>query len=153
MSTFEPDIVRAIIKNALPSKEHDKFEKRWTKSVNDHVETWSASNLHADEATAHAQFTWVAHVVVYIEFLHERTKPAPRSPTGMKPLPLTLKIPIYGPHFGPPQHLHIVKQTPSGKVPKVRIEMTYLKPITIIHPFYHAARLSVCPCCHGNNLS
>ncbi|TFY79755.1 hypothetical protein EWM64_g4258 [Hericium alpestre] len=153
MSVFEPEIVRTVIKNALPVKEHGRFEKDWNTSVNDHVGTWKVSNPHAEEATAHAQFTWAAHAIAYVEFLHTHTKPPPRSPAGTKPLPLTLKVPIYGPRFVPPEYLHVVKRTPSTKVPKVKMETTYLKPLTVIHPFYHAPRLSVCPRCRGNNVS
>lgn len=65
------------------------------------------------------------------------------------PRQLAKGIPLYGPHFKPPNFLDIVKRS---AVPKIQVETAYLKAVTIIHPFYFP-QLSKCPKCDSGNIS
>jgi hypothetical protein len=58
---------------------------------------------------------------------------------------LDSKVPILGPHFVPPTYLHAQKRSQSQ--PAVNPEILYLKPLRVIHPFYHP-ELARCPRCN-----
>ncbi|KAG1807078.1 hypothetical protein EV424DRAFT_1329721, partial [Suillus variegatus] len=62
---------------------------------------------------------------------------------------LDSRIPILGPHFLPPSYLHARKCNPSE--PAINPEVLYLKPLRVIHPFYHPelARCPRCDCTDG----
>ncbi len=62
-----------------------------------------------------------------------------------KPIPnLPLNLPIYGPRFVPPTYMHRQKRNTSS--PKIEPVVAYLKPLTVIHPFYFSS-LNKCPQC------
>lgn len=76
------------------------------------------------------QYEWEAEIVEYIS-----DKARIRSSKALTRPCLNLKIPILGPHFVPPLYLHALRRNQSE--PAVNPETLYLKPLRVIHPFYH----------------
>lgn len=93
------------------------------------------------------QCEWEAEVVEYINYLSEKTRI--RSAKALTRPCLDSRIPILGPHFLPPSYLHARKRNPSE--PAINPEVLYLKPLRVIHPFYHPelARCPRCDCADG----
>lgn len=61
---------------------------------------------------------------------------------------LKAEVPILGPLFIPPTYNHLQQRNTT---PEIEPETAYLKPITIIHPFYFPG-LAVCPQCGGKDV-
>ncbi|KAA1473136.1 hypothetical protein DENSPDRAFT_899980 [Dentipellis sp. KUC8613] len=134
MSVFEPDIVFGMLKNALPKKEQDRFEKDWKNAVNGHVEGWKKNNPLGKTKEGVAQLQWTAEVVQYVTYLHDKTKIHANTKTA-KPAPAVPRdVPIYGPRFIPPGYLHVQRRK---SWPQIEVETMYLKPVSVIHPFYY----------------
>ncbi|KAG2034932.1 hypothetical protein BDR03DRAFT_869007, partial [Suillus americanus] len=93
------------------------------------------------------QCEWEAEVIEYINYISEKTQ-IQSAKTLMQPC-LDSRIPILGPHFLPPSHLHARKCNQSE--PAITPEVLYLKPLRIIHPFYYPelARCPQCDCMDG----
>ncbi|KAJ8596095.1 hypothetical protein M405DRAFT_782130 [Rhizopogon salebrosus TDB-379] len=89
------------------------------------------------------QYEWEAEVVEYINYVSDKTRI--RSVKALARPYLDGKIPILGPHFVPPSYLHARKRSQSE--PVVNPEISYLKPLRVIHPFYYP-ELARCPRCN-----
>lgn len=91
----------------------------------------------------HRQYEWEAEVVEYVNYISDKTR-VRSSKTLTRPC-LDNKVPILGPHFVPPSYLHARKRNQSE--PAVSPEISYLKPLRVIHPFYYC-ELARCPRCN-----
>ncbi|KAA1480033.1 hypothetical protein DENSPDRAFT_789845, partial [Dentipellis sp. KUC8613] len=98
-----------------------------------------------NQTNAAWQLVWVSHIVEYVSFLWKATEPDGRSKAD-KPA-LAANIPILGPRFVPPSYLHIAKR---NKTPDINPKDAYLKPLTVVHPFYFP-ELRRCPQCGITN--
>ncbi|EIW51484.1 uncharacterized protein TRAVEDRAFT_137338, partial [Trametes versicolor FP-101664 SS1] len=83
------------------------------------------------------QLEWAVHVVEYVVWVYNMTK----SNTGLGPL--RAEVPLLGPRFLPPGYLHAQRR---HSMPDINPETSYLKALTIIHPFYFDD-LARCPWC------
>ncbi|KAG1743759.1 uncharacterized protein EDB91DRAFT_1051214 [Suillus paluster] len=92
------------------------------------------------------QCEWEAEVIEYINYISEKTRI--RSVKTLTRPCLDSRIPILGPHFLPPSYLHARKRNQSE--PAVNPEVLYLKPLRVIHPFYHP-ELARCPRCDSRD--
>jgi len=90
------------------------------------------------------QYEWEAEVVEYVNYISEKTRIRSAKALGTRPC-LDSKIPVLGPRFMPPSYLHARKRNQSE--PIVNPEILYLKPLCVIHPFYHP-ELARCPRCN-----
>lgn len=92
-----------------------------------------------------AQLTFEAHVVEYVHYVAHATKAkVPAKAKQMEPalnMPLRGVVPLYGPRFVPSTFTDASKRRTTAAV---NPEIAYLKPITIIHPFYFPD-LTCCP--------
>jgi hypothetical protein len=93
------------------------------------------------------QCEWEAEVIEYINYISEKTR-IRSAKTLMRPC-LDSRIPILGLHFLPPSYIHAQKR--NQYEPAVNPEVLYLKPLRVIHPFYHPdlARCLRCDCTDG----
>lgn len=89
------------------------------------------------------QLEWAAHVVEYVKYVKAATAVHGLSKPGTLPRVLKTNVPILGPRFIPPTYMHLRQRNIT---PVVEPETTYLKPLTIIHPFYFPS-LARCPQC------
>ncbi|KAG2157252.1 hypothetical protein DEU56DRAFT_763712 [Suillus clintonianus] len=89
------------------------------------------------------QCEWEAEVIEYINYISEKTRI--RSAKSLMRPCLDSRIPILGPHFLPPSYLHARKRNQCE--PAVNPEVLYLKPLRVVHPFYHP-ELARCPRCN-----
>jgi hypothetical protein len=113
--------------------------------VKNRVEHWK--KLHDREAGMVEQLEWAAEVVEYVNFVHGQTKVHGNKKNA--PMRSLLKeIPLFGPRFIPPSYLHIQKREPA---PIFRPGLAYLKPISVIHPFYYP-QLTGCPQCRSSEI-
>ncbi|TFY83333.1 hypothetical protein EWM64_g678 [Hericium alpestre] len=144
MSTFDPAVVRAIIRNTLPSSaKRSAFDKDWDKAVAAKVKGWQKSRKKIYGMTE--QLQWEANVVKYVDYVHKLTMPFPGKPTSSLPS----DIPLYGPQFLPPTYRDL---TMHHNAPKIQAGLTYLKPIFTCHPFYFP-ELAICPGCDSTNIT
>ncbi|RDB21084.1 hypothetical protein Hypma_011838 [Hypsizygus marmoreus] len=144
MSVFEPEIIKAILKVTKSPKDQKTFEKDWDSRVQKKVQNWSGKR--GIPSTQRDQLEWEAHVVEYVDFVHKLTALHGNASSGIAPS-LKKGIPILGPRFSPPSYLTIQKRDVT---PNIKPETTYLRDITIIHPFYYPhGFLSKCPDCES----
>ena len=61
---------------------------------------------------------------------------------------LAPEIPIYGPRFEPPTYMALRKRDVAVDI---KPDTSYVRPLTIIHPFYFP-ELAKCPQCHSENV-
>jgi hypothetical protein len=94
------------------------------------------------------QLQWEASVVEYVNFLWDctRVNRDRGKETGSTYLPRD--IPLLGPRFVPPSYPQLERRqyAASGLTP----DMAYVKPITIVHPFYYPS-LTICPKCQSKD--
>lgn len=110
--------------------------------VKKRVESWTGHDERMKNSRPKCQYEWEAEIVEYINYISDKTRI--RSAKALTRPCLNLKIPILGPHFVPPLYLHALRRNQSE--PAVNPETLYLKPLRVIHPFYHP-ELAQCPRC------
>ncbi|GBE81445.1 hypothetical protein SCP_0311740 [Sparassis crispa] len=134
------------LKNALqPSEKKKNFEKNWKTEVETRWKKWKRARPSQSQYTE--QLEWEAHVVEYVNTVYKLTKAHGNSKTATN-VSLRHEIPLYGPHFIPPTYADEFKQDATpGIVP----ETAYLKPLTVIHPFYFP-ELARCPQCSSDDI-
>lgn len=106
------------------------------------VEVWSNLPESRKSPRSRHQLEWESHVVEYVSFIWEKTRPRKK---GDSPAKLSLDIPLLGPRFVPPSYLHLQRRSGAYDVDP---ETQYLKPVNIIHPFYYP-ELACCPQCQS----
>ncbi|EIW55953.1 uncharacterized protein TRAVEDRAFT_94498, partial [Trametes versicolor FP-101664 SS1] len=84
------------------------------------------------------QLEWEAHICEYVSFVAECTRP---SKPGAAAHPLRVDVPFLGPRFVPPHYLHIQRRLVTADITP---DLTYLKPLNVVHPFYYP-ELARCP--------
>ena len=89
---------------------------------------------------------WTSHVQEYVQYMWHRTT-VKGNKGGKSPPILGLQIPLMGPRFEPPTYLHMSKRDPT---PDIVPEIAYLKPVTVVHPFYFPEVLT-CPRCTSDD--
>lgn len=95
------------------------------------------------------QLTWIANVVLYVDYVHKATSARSGSKKAMLPLLLEKEVLLLGPRFEPPSYVHLRKRNATpGITPKI----TYLRPLNIVHPFYYPS-LAKCPQCDSVDIS
>ncbi|KAG0700040.1 hypothetical protein DFH29DRAFT_876907 [Suillus ampliporus] len=142
MSVYEPDMMRKLLSALEPKDLQNKFESNWKNTVKKRVESWTGHNERMTNSRPKRQYEWEAEIVEYINYISDKTRR--RSAKALARPYLNLKIPILGPHFVPPSYLHALRRNQSE--PVVNPETLYLKPLRVIHPFYHP-ELARCPRC------
>ncbi|KAL6299496.1 hypothetical protein BKA93DRAFT_829872 [Sparassis latifolia] len=145
MSVFEPATLIPVLKNAADVNKKKGFEKKWKSEVEKRWKGWRDSRETQSQYAA--QLEWEAHVVEYVNFVYSETKLHGNSKNEHAPT-LAQEIPILGPQFVPPSYLHIQKRDPT---PAIGPEMTYLKPVHIVHPFFYP-ELAQCPQCDSEDV-
>ncbi|KAJ8596101.1 hypothetical protein M405DRAFT_929054, partial [Rhizopogon salebrosus TDB-379] len=143
MSVYEPDVVRKLLSALEPRDLQKKFEANWKNMVKKRVESWTGHAERMTNPRPRRQYEWEAEVVEYINYVSDKTRI--RSVKALARPYLDGKIPILGPHFVPPSYLHARKRSQSE--PVVNPEISYLKPLRVIHPFYYP-ELARCPRCN-----
>ncbi|KAF8580073.1 hypothetical protein K439DRAFT_1302063, partial [Ramaria rubella] len=114
--------------------------------VKKQVSAWSKT--HRGKTASDAQFTWEANVLEYVDFVHKKIHVHANSKNAL-PRSLSSNILLFGPHFLPPSYLHIQKR----KTEPVAPQTAYLKPLTVIHPFYYPELDGVgCPHCGSKEI-
>ena len=114
--------------------------------VEDRLKRWKNNRIHHTDNQE--QLEWAAEVVQYVHTMWHETHPRKSSKFASTFRPLSREVPLYGPRFVPPTYLN---QQKHSSTPEIRPEVTYLKPITIVHPFYFPG-LSQCPKCRGSDM-
>jgi hypothetical protein len=89
------------------------------------------------QPSSDAQLRFKAHVVQYVVFMYDETKPCSKM-DFLRSLPFN--IPFFGPQFLPPLYAVLGKCQTST----VKPELAYLKPVNVVHPFYYPM-LAKCP--------
>ncbi|EGO20418.1 hypothetical protein SERLADRAFT_442552 [Serpula lacrymans var. lacrymans S7.9] len=145
MSVFEPAVVKSLIKNSLPQNEKAVFENKWKTAVQKRVKTWTENRPTLSSKAQTAQFEWAANVVEYVDYIYKVTKVHGNKKLASTTAPQNVKIdiPLYGPQFIPPTYFHLEKRQFQ---PTIKPELTYLKPLNVIHPSFHK-NLEKCPAC------
>ncbi|KAA1471881.1 hypothetical protein DENSPDRAFT_859197 [Dentipellis sp. KUC8613] len=133
MSSFEPESVIAQLKALQPRAKQAQFEADWKAKVESHKSKWTMRRKTQSQVAP--QLEWAAHVVEYVDRVWKLTE---MGKVALKP-----NIPIYGPRFMPPSYLHGAKRDTT---PDIHVKTAYLKPLTILHPFYYP-ELRCCPKC------
>ncbi|KAL6307078.1 hypothetical protein BKA93DRAFT_770448 [Sparassis latifolia] len=108
-------------------------------------EAWKRARVSQSQYAE--QLEWEAHIVEYVNFVHERMKAHGNAKLATE-RSLRRDLPLYGPRFIPPTYLDIAKRSAT---PKITPEMTYLKPVTIVHPFYFP-EITQCPQCDSGDV-
>ncbi|KAG2113703.1 hypothetical protein DEU56DRAFT_710042, partial [Suillus clintonianus] len=142
MSVYEPDVMRKLLSALEPKDSQNKFESNWKNAVKKRVESWTGHDERMKNSRPKRQYEWEAEIVEYINYISDKTRI--RSAKALTRPCLNLKTPILGPHFVPPLYLHALRRNQSE--PAVNPETLYLKPLRVIHPFYHP-ELARCPRC------
>ncbi|KAG2140098.1 hypothetical protein DEU56DRAFT_941924 [Suillus clintonianus] len=143
MSVYEPDGVRKLLSMLEPKDTQKKFEANWKDAVKKRVGSWTGHTERMTHPRPRRQCEWEAEVIEYINYISEKTRI--RSAKSLMRPCLDSRIPILGPHFLPPSYLHARKRNQSE--PPVNPEVLYLKPLRVVHPFYHP-ELARCPRCN-----
>ena len=104
------------------------------------ADKWCARR-RGHQSTYWPQLHFVANVVVYVKHLQKLTARAPNAKSDA-PKPLSESVPLFGPRFIPPNALW--ESSKRGPAADVTPESLYLKPVTVIHPFYFRG-LCHCP--------
>jgi hypothetical protein len=100
------------------------------------------------QSTNIAQLEWEANVVEYVSLVYKHTKHQRNSKDSGPAPSLPKDVPFLGPHFLPLSYLHSRKRYPN---PVIQPQIAYLKPLNIIHPFYHD-HLGKCPQCGSSEV-
>lgn len=104
---------------------------------------WKAwKNNRGTQSKYQPQLEWEAHICEYVNFVAECT----RSSKG--PQALRVDIPFLGPHFVPPTFIHSQKRLVT---PDITPDITYLKPLNVVHPFYYP-ELARCLQCDSDKI-
>ncbi|KAJ7591983.1 hypothetical protein C8J56DRAFT_781267 [Mycena floridula] len=157
MSVFEPETIRAILKNTFNTRtEKNKFESDWKSNVSSLcsscvslTEIFQVSKRAAswhkqvdNAAFSEDQLKWEAEVVEYVNHVYSRVT-VHGNATGVKAIPpdLPLAVPFLGPRFIAPSYNHIRKRSRAAHVRPI-----YLISINIVHPLYYP-ELVLCPQC------
>ena len=120
-----------------------------TTQVDTRVQSWVKCRSGAQPVVL-PQLEWEAHILEYVGFLYRLTKYRRNSgQVGVVPPPsLPKEIPLLGPRFLPPSYLHLQKRQPT---PIIQPQTAYLKPLNVVHPFYHP-ELDKCPQCDSTDV-
>lgn len=94
------------------------------------------------------QLEWTANIVQYVKYLHSSTVLHGLAKASTPRRTLQPEAPILGPRFLPPTYLHLQRRHIT---PNIEPETAYLKPITIVHPFYFPS-LAQCPQCGSGDI-
>ncbi|GBE82885.1 hypothetical protein SCP_0412720 [Sparassis crispa] len=137
--------VLAQLKSSLAPLEKRNFEAEWAKKVERQCEAWKRARVSQSQYAE--QLEWEAHVVEYVNFVHERIKAHGNAKLATE-RSLRRDLPLYGPRFVPPTYLDIAKRSAT---PEIMPETTYLKPVTIVHPFYFP-EITQCPQCDSGDV-
>jgi hypothetical protein len=114
--------------------------------IEEKVGSWK--NNRDNQSKHDGQLKWEAEVVQYVEYIHRETSTHGNAgPTVARPN-LKKEIPLLGPCFLPPSYQHAMRRETT---PKIIPDTAYLKPLTIIHPFYQLG-LSQCPQCDSTEI-
>ncbi|KAE9405193.1 hypothetical protein BT96DRAFT_1015845 [Gymnopus androsaceus JB14] len=142
MSAFEPSVIISILQTLEEPSERKAFADRWQSDVTARIRSWTTNRPKSSQSTVKEQLEFEAHVAIYVNYLNAQTTSRKKKDAFRLPLPPS--IPIYGPRFMPPTHLHSLRRDPSCTtlVPKT----LYLKPVNVVHPFYYP-QLCCCPQC------
>jgi hypothetical protein len=90
------------------------------------------------------QIIWESHVVQYVTHMYNQTRVHGNAKPSLKAPPtIDRRIPLYGPRFVPPSYLNQRLHFPKADI---KPEVTYLKPLNVVHPFYYK-NLDICPHC------
>jgi hypothetical protein len=109
--------------------------------VKKRLENWK--NNRTTQESSVAQLEWEANIVEYVNYMYSRTKVHGNASKNTVPPVLPKDVPILGPRFVPPSYFHLHKRSTA---PDISPETAYMKPLTIIHPFYFP-KLARCPKC------
>ncbi|KAH9952138.1 hypothetical protein B0H21DRAFT_775664 [Amylocystis lapponica] len=145
MSTFEPDTVIAILQNTVEPNKRKEFEKTWRNEVEDRWKGWKKKR--STQSQYQPQLEWEAHIVQYVNFVHKLTK-LHGSSKNVAGANLRKDVPLFGPRFVPPGYLQVYKRKTS---PEIEPDITYVKSLHIIHPFYYP-ELAQCPQCDSEDI-
>ncbi|KAA1474099.1 hypothetical protein DENSPDRAFT_852057 [Dentipellis sp. KUC8613] len=137
MSVFEPQAVLANLKMLQPRKEQAQFAIGWKSRVEKRWKSWKGNRETQSQVAD--QLEWAANVVEYVNHIWKLAMSHAKKGSPAVPK----DVPIYGPRFVPPSYLHAEKRSTT---PSIHVKTTYLKPLNIIHPFYHP-ELRCCPRC------
>lgn len=158
-TTFDPNVHFLILQNAEPPGERIKFKKTWDQKVRraafncrpsrstrvcqvaTHITTWSKEKTQV----APGQLRYAASVCAYVFMVNRLTQPKNGSSLPRK---LPASIPIAGPRFTPP--LTVSRHSSAPRSP-VTPDPFYLRPVTVVHPFYDPTLLC-CPGCRKHEL-
>jgi hypothetical protein len=118
--------------------------------VNTRVKAWikHRSSATRNQSSIIAQLEWEAEVVEYVGFVYKLTKTHGNSKKATLPPCLPKDVPLLGPWFLPSLYLHIQKRQ---SMPIINPEISYLKPLNIVHPFYYDS-LGSCPRCQSTDI-
>ncbi|KAH9952444.1 hypothetical protein BC827DRAFT_1082078, partial [Russula dissimulans] len=148
MSVFEPSVILSILKGQkVQATERKAFETCWNTSVQNPVDNWVKRGPYPP-APLLAQLKWELHIVEYVTYIYSLTKVHGNATKGMSPKPLPREIPLLGPQFVPPSHLHAQR---CHGAPDLKPQSAYLKPLNVIHPFYYPM-LARCPQCKSDSV-
>ncbi|TFY77528.1 hypothetical protein EWM64_g6486 [Hericium alpestre] len=142
MATFDPRIVRALIRNTLPDTKHAGFDADWDQAVASKVTAW-AKNRKANTYNED-QLEWEANVIKYVDYVHRLTMAIGGQPASFLPD----SLPLYGPHFLPPTYDDLLKRQKNAVIAP---NTAYLQPITVVHPFY-LPNIAMCPVCDSTEI-
>ncbi|KAL6303303.1 hypothetical protein BKA93DRAFT_818126 [Sparassis latifolia] len=94
------------------------------------------------------QLEFEAHIVEYVNFVYEQVKSHGNSKGIATQCTVPRELPIYGPHFLPPTYTEAHQRSAT---PEVTPDTSYLKPVTVVHPFYYP-ELTQCPQCDSTDV-
>jgi hypothetical protein len=114
--------------------------------VQKRISSWQTSR--STQTQNIAQLTWNAHIVEYVNHIHGQTVVHANSSKGTVANEMPKDVPILGPRFVPPSYLHVEKRQTC---PTIEPKTSYLKPLVVVHPFYHP-ELARCPQCDSMNI-
>lgn len=110
---------------------------------------WTRRRTRDNQAVHPLQLEWVAHIVQYVNYVHETVKIHGNAKSVNKTSKRTvdLSIPLLGPYFLPPSQFHTLQRE---AVPTIKPHIHYIRPLTVIHPLYFPHLLK-CPECGSTN--
>jgi hypothetical protein len=110
--------------------------------VKSRVEGWKKTQTHP---SSDAQLEWESNVVEYVNYLYSQVKVHGNAKRNTQPKPLPKDVPLLGPLFLPPSYMHIQCR---HSAPVFDPEPAYLKPFSVVHPFFYPG-LACCPQCNS----
>lgn len=108
------------------------------------MKSWEKNRKN--QSNVRAQLSWEAEVVEYVACVHKLTA-VHGNKKGAIPPSLKKDIPILGPHFLPPGYIHAQKRD----TPQITPDISYLRAITVVHPFYFPTISGCCPGCGSSD--